>query len=422
MAIFDRNKGVPGAKPNLWIRYTITEALRVQHGLNSRKAREPVPENNKRVAAALEAQRKREIRDGTWAPASKGGGSQGLTLRQYGDAWLVKRETAGVKSVRNERQRLRDHVYPTLGDRRLADIRRKDVVDLIAAYAQTPSEETGKLPAPRTVHRVYEDVRTLFAQAFEVDEIIPMTPCSLKVRRGELPKKRDADPRWRATAVFTREEVQDLISDERIELPRRVTYALMYLTGARIGEVSGLLWRDFDATLKPLGRLIVATTYDGEETKTETPRLVPVHPVLAEVLGHWKAEGYALWACRRPKADDHIVPRLRNNGTGRHPDEEPFIVAKTVHRHLQKDLKAIGYRGRRVHDSRRTFISLARADGARKDILDWITHGPRSSDMQDLYTTLPWETFCEQVSCLRIARQTQATVIPIRAVSATREL
>jgi hypothetical protein len=31
---------------------------------------------------------------------------------------------------------------------------------------------------------------------------------------------------------------------------------------------------------------------------------------------------------------------------------------------------------RRQHDARRTFISIARADGARPDILRWATHGP----------------------------------------------
>ncbi len=38
--------------------------------------------------------------------------------------------------------------------------------------------------------------------------------CAFK--RGELPAKTDKDPPWRSAAVFTREEVERLISDERI--------------------------------------------------------------------------------------------------------------------------------------------------------------------------------------------------------------
>ncbi len=65
------------------------------------------------------------------------------------------------------------------------------------------------------------------------------------------------------------------------------------------------------------------------------------------------------------------------------------------------DLDKLGLRRRRQYDSRRTFISLARGDGARKDVLCWVTHGPEG-DVFDDYTTLPWPTLCAAVACLRI--------------------
>lgn len=414
MGIYDRNRGVAGARKNLWIRYTITEELRVKHGLKAREQREPSPEDNQRAAAALLAQRNREVRDGSWQPASKGGGS-GQTLREYATAWLDARLAAGVKSHRNERQRLVQHVLPVLGDKRLGDVRRQDVRQLIADFARTPSKTTGKPPAPRMVHRVYEDLRTLYAEAVEVDELVPASPCSLKVRRGELPKKKDADPRWRTNAVFSRDEVEMLISDERIDWPRRVTYALMFLTGSRIGEVCGLLWRDYDPTMRPLGRITVATTYGGESTKSETTREVPVHPVLASMLASWKLQGFPLYLARTPRPDDYVVPRLRTRG-GK-PATIPHQDSRRVWVNLQADLRMLGMRKRRVHDARRTLISLARADGATKDILDWITHGPSNEDMQDLYTTFPWSTFCEQLAVLRIELRKPAAVTALRPLS-----
>jgi hypothetical protein len=54
-----------------------------------------------------------------------------------------------------------------------------------------------------------------------------------------------------------------------------------------------------------------------------------------------------------------------------------------------------------AHDLRRTFISLALADGGRKDILRWITHGPKG-DVFDDYTTLPWTSLCEEVAKLKV--------------------
>jgi hypothetical protein len=44
---------------------------------------------------------------------------------------------------------------------------------------------------------------------------------------------------------------------------------------------------------------------------------------------------------------------------------------------------------------------LAKADGASKDWLNWITHSP-DDDMQSLYTSPPWGTLCDQISCLQL--------------------
>ena len=57
---------------------------------------------------------------------------------------------------------------------------------------------------------------------------------------------------------------------------------------------------------------------------------------------------------------------------------------------------------RRGHDLRRTFITLAQVDGARRDFLETITHGPRG-DIMNVYTTLPWPALCEEVSKLKIS-------------------
>jgi len=70
-------------------------------------------------------------------------------------------------------------------------------------------------------------------------------------------------------------------------------------------------------------------------------------------------------------------------------------------RRFHRDLKRLGLRRRRQHDLRRTFVSLSLADGARKDVLRWITHGP-TGDIMDLYTTLPWSSLCAEVRKLRV--------------------
>jgi hypothetical protein len=75
-------------------------------------------------------------------------------------------------------------------------------------------------------------------------------------------------------------------------------------------------------------------------------------------------------------------------------------------------------RHRRAHDLRRTMISLARPDGAPKDILELCTDRPRKGSAIDLYTTLPWESCREEVSRLKVQRPpTAAEVVPLRAVA-----
>jgi integrase len=44
---------------------------------------------------------------------------------------------------------------------------------------------------------------------------------------------------------------------------------------------------------------------------------------------------------------------------------------------LRQDLAKLGLRPRRGHDLRRTFITLAQVDGARRDLLETVTHGSR---------------------------------------------
>src|SRR5204862_5005201 len=82
-------------------------------------------------------------------------------------------------------------------------------------------------------------------------------------------------------------------------------------------------------------------------------------------------------------------------GARRQPERELPVAflgalghANHMLRRFHEDLERVGLRARRQHDSRRTFISIARADGARPDILRWVTHGP-TGDIVDDYTTLP---------------------------------
>ena len=133
----------------------------------------------------------------------------------------------------------------------------------------------------------------------------------------------------------------------------------------RRSSMAPLRRRHYDATLLPLGRLLVAHSYSTKSkkeksVKTEQPRWVPVHEALAQRLADWRDRGgWEEPMGRKPGPDDLIVPSRR--GQNRSVNH----MLKRFH----QDLERLELRPRRQHDARRTFISLAIADGARKDIL-----------------------------------------------------
>src|SRR5262245_37964385 len=90
--------------------------------------------------------------------------------------------------------------------------------------------------APRTVLSGYGAVRLLFKDA-DREELIVKSPC--EVDRRELPAVVDKDPEWRPSARYTRAELEQLISDERIPWDRRVLYALEGVGALRHGEAAG---------------------------------------------------------------------------------------------------------------------------------------------------------------------------------------
>lgn len=352
-------------------------------GPDGKLVRESTEQGDQRVAAHMEAERRREVARGTWKSA-RDRVAEKITVDEYSPRWLARLEKRKVRTVREYRYRYTTHVKPVLGAMALADVRPRHVIDLIERL-----KAAGEM-APRSIHHVYDVVRSLCREAV-IEEVIIASPCVLSPRT--LPEKHDADPTWRALALFTRAEVEQLISDERIPEDRRTLYALLFLAALRKGEALGRRWRDLDLDAQPLGRLTVATQYENAPLKTERPREMPVHPLLAELLTAWRTRGWPMTYGRTPRGEDFIVPHRDSPTKHRDPD--------STWQRLQDDLDRLELRRRRVHDTRRTFVSLARTDGARPDLLRVVTHGSKGS-VFDEYTSFTWEALCAEVAKLNV--------------------
>lgn len=153
--------------------------------------------SDRREAASVLAQRKRELADGTWARPDGAAKPAGLTVRAWATAWLERRR---VVKAADEQRYFELHILPRIGDMPIADLRRSHLVELMRAVSAHSSERTGQPLAPRTVLHVYRTLATCLDDAVS-DIVIPASPASLTSRRGELPRKLDADPTFRDRAV-----------------------------------------------------------------------------------------------------------------------------------------------------------------------------------------------------------------------------
>lgn len=387
-----------GDSPFLWLGYT--EASGQRRLVSSGTADE---KQAKATLASLERQ--------VAAEKAAGAKDKAPTLRWYvEEKWKTERLAQGTRSAKHDAWRL-ERILPALGHMLLKDVTRLHVRDFMR---QVRHEGL----APRSARMIYAGLRVIFADAV-ADELIPYSPCTLLQKRGELPASEDAVSGWRAGAVFSRTEVEKLISAEVIPEWRRVLWGSLFLTGMRIGEVLPRCWGDVDSQQEPLHRLSVHSHWDFE-AKVSVPgtkgrkngREVPVHQTLGVLLAQWRLSGWAARHGRQPKAEDLIFESLRGRVLNRN----------STYRLFAADCAALGLRQRRQHDMRRTFVSLALADGADKHLLRWVTHGPPEDkgDVMDSYTTLPWTTLCEQVSKLKVGLLQGAT-LALRAVESAVE-
>ncbi len=326
-----------------------------------------------------------------------------VTVAAFAKTWLERRRSE-VITWKNDESALRLRVLKAIGHMRLDEVRPRHLITMVNEWKRTL--------APRTIYSDYSVVSALFRDAC-LDDLLTSTPCMLKKR--QLGPKVDKDPEWRSKAQFTTTEVRRLISDDRIPMDRRVFYALEALAGLRLGEVSGLLWRNCGVQPEhpPLGMVLVAFSYGRPFPKGNVCRPVPIHPTLATMLAEWKLHGWAQLMGRQPTPDDLVVPRV----PGTSSRFGPWRRKGYVYDHFENDLKMMGLRHRRSHDLRRTFISLARSAGAMTDILRRATHKPPTEVIEG-YTTYEWEVVCREVLKLRIEQETGEAIVVIPGTSA----
>lgn len=162
--------------------------------------------------SAMEA----SVNSGTYVDPKQGK----VTFREYAEQWRANQLHHRRATAEQAESRLRLHVYPTLGSRPIASIRRPQV--------QACVNEMAKTLAPTTVEVVYGYIATVMKSAV-LDEIIGKTPC-VKINLPEVKRKK--------VVPLTIEQVTRIC--ENVPARYRAAVIVCAATGLRQGELFGL--------------------------------------------------------------------------------------------------------------------------------------------------------------------------------------
>ncbi len=195
------------------------------------------------------------------------------TLRQYAEQWLATYVAGSLKPKTQEgyHATLKAHVLPAFGHKRLDEVTRVDIKDLIFA------KQAAGLSA-NTIRLIRAPLSRLLTHAMD-DGLIAANPCS---RVGHYIK---SNGREKEPEPFTPEEGEVFLAAVRKHFPQHYALFLCYLrTGMRPSEALALQWEDIDLR----GRFIEVRRNISAghvlTTKTGKGRRVDMSRQLAEAL------------------------------------------------------------------------------------------------------------------------------------------
>ena len=402
--VYDRNKDCPAKGVRLYLDYTITPELAAKYNVPTRKkgeprVREPALTKNWDTADSRLRDREKQVHDGTWRPRDV----EDMPFRGLAAMAIADMRTRRVRDVGDVEARLNTYVLPIIGERLCRTLRKRDHAEVVRKAWNDKAADL----APRSIHHIYEAERRVMQ--FGVDHDPPFLDehfCVLSVKKKELPKKRDKDPRWRRTARDERASLEVLMGapHDKVPLDRKAIYAATFFGGARQSEVLALQVRDYDRGARPLPRLCFAEQLDRQGENGETTALkgdgpvreAPVHPVGCTILEEWLLVGWPAMFGRQPRPDDLLFPSRR----GPHIARSPNHMLKK----LKQDEKRLGIPVQTNHSKRRALATFLQEDGAPKELIAAITHEGVATETRGVfrgYSVFSYEMLCHAVLKLR---------------------
>lgn len=319
--------------------------------------------------------------------AQRSGGR--IVFGDFCDQWLQRRRKSR-KSWDTDENRINSYLKPSpLWALDVSEVQPAHIAGMVEALSASGL-------SPATVRRFYSLVSVIFKDA-AVRGHVGQSPCILGAEH--LPKR--APPSGRQKIVSFSDFFQLL---EVVTPQRKAIYSALFLTGARVGEVAGLNWADWDKSRQPLGALSVLRQFHTgrarveEGTKTGVLKVLPVHRFLAAALSSWRLQ-YQKTTGFFPRGESPIFVTAIKRQHWR---------ADSLRNQFKRDLKKAGLPvSHTPHDFRHSFITHALAAGADSRTVRKITH-PNPRDILDQYTHQSWGDFCRVVNSIKLKGQVKA--------------
>ncbi len=224
------------------------------------------------------------------------------------------------KTLRTRRFLVERYIVPAIGEKPLASIERKDVVELQHGLASVPTQANHTVSTLSQIFRYAEDSGTAS---------VAKNPC-----KGVRPYKVRRRERFLTEKEFLRlgRTMARALEHGDASPAAVAALRLLMLTGCRKNEILTLRWRDVDLAARELKL---------QDAKTG-PRVVPLSPSAVNVLA----------GLRRTANSEWVIPGRK---AGRHLSE--------IDRTWRRLRERAGLPDVRIHDLRHSFASIALAAG-----------------------------------------------------------
>ena len=273
------------------------------------------------------------------------------TFKEYATHWLedyihpLRRDKTYVKY----RGILNKYLFPEIGHKPLDAIKRIHVRNILLKYHKQGLSRSSVVGMRDVISGVMN---------YAIDEdFIESNPVKGVIRNLQIArnKKNRSEP-------FTKDEIDKILQTAKDNYPDQYLYLLCaFRTGMRMGELSGLQWRDIDLHNR---RITVQRSFrDGKvsPTKTDKIRYVDMSNQLFKEL-HAAMTGGSFPYPTPGQMEDAIGPEsasfiFSQNGN-------PPVRQNSVRFIWKSILNKANIRYRKFHDIRHTFASLLLSQGA----------------------------------------------------------